>query len=77
MERMDLIAINNRSLCNHSKIKRAERTTRKLNHKRNLPNLKDLRLDYRRESVFSLEKRQNFSTEGIGSRLKVYTDRET
>jgi hypothetical protein len=52
MERMDLIAINNRSLCNHSKVQRAERTTRKANHSVNLPNLKELRLDNRRRSIY-------------------------
>lgn len=58
MERMDLIAINNRSLCNHSKVQRAGRTTRKLNRTEHLP-LSDptpLRLDYRRGR--SLKKEQ-------------------
>jgi hypothetical protein len=53
MERMELIAINNRSLANTSKVKRAERTTRKLNLSAHspLPDLKMIRLDNRRKSL--------------------------
>lgn len=53
MERMDLIAINNRCLFNTSKVKRAERTTRKLNLSAHspLPDLKMIRLDNRRKSL--------------------------
>lgn len=52
MERMDLIAINNRSMCNHSKIQRAERITKRPHGGSNkLPNLKEIRLDTRRHSI--------------------------
>jgi hypothetical protein len=63
MERMDLIAINNRSLCNHSKVKRAERTTRKHSNKSNLPDLKELRLDNRRENVLRAQRGQSISAD--------------
>jgi len=47
MEKMELIAINNRCLFNYSKVKRAERTNRKLNSDKScfLPDLKDLKVD--------------------------------
>jgi hypothetical protein len=72
MERMDLIAINNRSLCNHSKVQRAGRTTRKLNRAQDLP-LSDptlLRLDYRRRRSLKTDQKRDM----MGGREEVETE---
>ena len=67
MEKMNLIAINNRSLFNYGKVKRAEWTNRKLSEEKStfLPDLKALKLDHQHKNILkcNTESIDSFSIE--------------
>lgn len=71
MERMSIIAINNRSICNHNKIKRAERAYHSIAKKNELPNIKQLRLDNRRKIL----RTEPDASVNISNRMSFMEDR--
>ena len=71
MERMSIIAINNRSICNHNKIQRAERAYHSIAKKNELPNIKQLRLDNRRKIL----RTEPDASVNISNRMSFMEDR--